>query len=85
MWWPKQEHLTTETAESNLVTALITDIRTKLKEAVSIAKAAKSCAVNGGADRAVRVLMDFEGFAHEAQDLLRATLTVKRNLLSEIR
>jgi len=72
-------------AENNLVTTLITEIRTKLEEAVSIAKAAESCAINGGVNRAVPILMEFEGLAHEAQDLLRATLTIKRNLLSEIR
>jgi hypothetical protein len=27
--------------------------------------------------------MDFEGLGHEAQDLFRAGLTIKRNLLAE--
>jgi len=75
----------TESAENKLVAALITDIRTKLEEAVSIAKAAESCALNGSVNRAVQVLMEFEGFTHEAQDLFKATLTIKRNHLSEIR
>jgi hypothetical protein len=74
-----------DTAENKLVTTLIIEIRTKLEEAVTIAKAAESCAINGSINRAVPILTEFEDLAHEAQDLLRATLTIKRNLLSEIR
>jgi hypothetical protein len=53
----------TDIAENNIVAALITDIRTKLEEAVSIAKAAESCAIDGNVNRAMPILMEFEGLA----------------------
>jgi hypothetical protein len=34
-------------------------------------------------DRAVQNLMDFEGLVHEARDLFKAALTIKRNLFAE--
>ena len=52
----------TDIGENNLVTALITEIRTKLEEAASIAKAAESCALHGSVNRAVQIMMEFDGF-----------------------
>ncbi|WP_245259279.1 hypothetical protein [Afipia clevelandensis] len=63
--------------------ALVTEIRGKLEETLSIAKAAESCARDGSVDRAVQILMDFEGLVHEARDLFKAALTIKRNLFAE--
>ena len=54
-----------------------------MEETVSIAKAAKGCALDGNIGRSVQILTDFEGLAHEAQDLFRAVLAIKRNLLAE--
>jgi hypothetical protein len=68
----------------HVVTALITNIRSNLEEALSIVKAAESCAVDGNTNRSIQVLMDFEIFLHESQDLFRAALAIKRNFLTEI-
>lgn len=72
----------TDTPEHHVVAALISEVRSKLEEAHSIAKAAEICARTGNVSRAVQILMDFEGLAHEAQDLFRATLAIKHSLLS---
>jgi len=61
--------------------ALIAKVRNKSEEAASIAKAAQSCAESGNSMHAVQILMDFEGLAHEAQDLFKAALAIKRHLL----
>lgn len=66
---------------NHLLPAMIGEIRDKLDEAVSIARAAESCASDGNVDRAVQILMDFEPLGHEAQDLFRAALALKRHLL----
>jgi hypothetical protein len=73
----------TDMPASNDVTSLIKDIRCKLEEAVSIAKAAESCALDGSVDRALQILTDFEGLVHEARDLFKAALTIKCNLFAE--
>lgn len=68
---------------NHIVTTLVSTIRSKLEEALSIVKAAETCALNGSANRSVQVLMDFEGLVNESQDLFRAALTIKHNLLAE--
>jgi hypothetical protein len=73
----------TDVAANSVVATLVTEIRDKLEEALSIAKAAESCARDGSTDRAVQILMDFESLMHEARDLFKAALTIKRNLLAE--
>ena len=73
----------TDVAANNVVAALVTEIRSKLEEALSIAKAAESCALDGSMDRAVQILMDFEGLMHEARDLFKAALTIKRDVFAE--
>ncbi len=73
----------TDTPEHHVVAALISEVRSKLEEAHSIAKAAEICARTGNVSRAVQILADFEGLGHEAQDLFRAALAIKRSLLDE--
>ena len=73
----------TDAAANNVVATLVTEVRGKLEEALSIAKAAESCARDGSVDRAVQILMDFEGLVHEARELFKAALTIKRNLFAE--
>jgi uncharacterized protein YeaC (DUF1315 family) len=73
----------TDSPENHVVAALVSEVRAKLEEAVSIAKAAEGCALDGNISRSVQILMDFEGLAHEAQDLFRAALAIKRSLLDE--
>ena len=65
------------------ICALITDVRSRLDEAAGIAKAAESCAESGNVVYAVQILMDFEGLAHDAQDLFKAALTIRRHLLPD--
>lgn len=73
----------TDTPENHVVSALVSEVRSKLEEAHSIAQAAEICARAGNVNRSVQILMDFEGLAHEAQDLFKATLAIKRSLLDE--
>lgn len=69
---------TAETA----ICALIAEIHDRLEEVDAIVKAATGLAKRGKATHALRVLMDFEGPSHEAHDLFRAALTIKRHLLA---
>ncbi len=73
----------TDIPENHVVAALVSEVRAKLEEAHSIAQAAEICARAGNVSRSVQILMDFEGLAHEAQDLFRAALAIKRSLLAE--
>ena len=73
----------TEIPEKHVVAALISEVRAKLEEAHSIAQAAEICARASNVSRAVQILADFEGLGHEAQDLFRAALAIKRSLLAE--
>jgi hypothetical protein len=70
-----------ENAAETVICAIIGEVRNKLDQASSIAKAAQSCAESGNAVHAIQILMDFEGLAHDAQDFFRAALTIKRNML----
>jgi hypothetical protein len=62
---PHKEH--TDDRCRRVVAALVTEIRGKLEETLSIAQAAESCALDGSVDRAVQILMNFEGLVHEAR------------------
>ncbi|WP_024577604.1 MULTISPECIES: hypothetical protein [unclassified Afipia] len=73
----------TDNPENHVVAALVSEVRAKLEEAHSIAQAAEICARAGNVSRSVQILMDFEGLAHEAQDLFRAALAIKHSLLAE--
>lgn len=68
---------------NGLTFELIGQVRHKLDQAASIAKAAESCAQSGNAEHAIQILMDYEGLAHEARDLFRAALVIKRTFLIE--
>lgn len=72
----------TDHPENHVAAALVSEVRTKLEEAHSIAQAAEICARAGNVNRSVQILMDFEGLAHEAQDLFKTVLAIKRNLLT---
>lgn len=73
----------TDMSTDHIVIALIIEIHRKLEEALSIVKAAETCALDGSANRSVQILMDCEGLIHESQSLFRATLTIKNNLLPD--
>jgi len=65
------------------ICALITDARSRLDQAAAIAKAAESCAESDNPVHAVQILTDFEGLAHDAQDLFKAALMIRRHLLAD--
>mgnify|MGYP007115646631 CR=1 FL=1 len=54
----------------HVVTALITNIRSNLEETLSIAKAAKNCAVNGNKHHSIKVLVNFESLIHESMPMI---------------
>jgi hypothetical protein len=73
----------TDMPANKVVTSLIKDIRRKPEEALSITKAAESCALDDNINHSVQILIDFKGLGHEAQDLFKAALTIQRSLLAE--
>lgn len=78
MWCPKQESHGQYSGSF-----IITGIRSKLEEALSIVKAAETCAIDRSMSRSVDVLMDFESLVNECQDLFKAALTIRQNLLAD--
>lgn len=73
----------TDMSTDHIVIALIIEIRRKLEEALSIVRAAQTCALDGSVNRSVQILMNCEGLIHESQSLFRATLTIKDSLLPD--
>jgi hypothetical protein len=57
---------------------LLTEIHTKLNEAVRIAKAAEACALAGSVGEGVTVSMDIEQLIYEADHLLGAASLLHR-------
>jgi hypothetical protein len=57
---------------------LLTEIHTKLNEAVRIAKAAEACALAGSVAEGVTVSMDIEQLFYEADHLLGAASLLNR-------
>jgi hypothetical protein len=70
-------------AAGTTIYALIANARSRLDQAAGIAKAAESCAESGNPAHAVQILMDFEGLAHDAQDLFKAALAIRRHPLPD--
>lgn len=77
---PVTELQTIETVNRILPT-MIEEIRDRLDEALSIARAAESCATDGNVDRAMQILMDAEPLYLDAHDLFKAALTLRRHVL----
>lgn len=65
-----------------VICTLINKVHERMEEADAIVKAAIGLAKRGKSKHALRVLMDFEGPTHDAQDLFRAALTINRHLLA---
>lgn len=57
---------------------LLTEIRTRLDQAASIARAACTCADGGNVDKAVEIVLDVEQLTYEAGNLLNAASTLNR-------
>jgi hypothetical protein len=60
------------------IKVLLTEIHTKLNEAVRIAKAAEACALAGSVAEGVTVSMDIEQLIYEADHLLAAASLLNR-------
>jgi hypothetical protein len=56
----------------------IGELRQRLDEAASIAKAAQACAEAGNLDKAIQIALDVEQLIYEATTLLNAASLIKR-------
>ena len=71
-----------EKAAAQVINELIDRVYQRHEEAGAIVAAAQLLAKRGKADRAIKVLMDFEGPTHDALELFKAALSIERELLS---
>jgi hypothetical protein len=71
------------TAADTVTKALLANIHRKLREAVSIAKAAEVCAESGNMQTAVKMIMDIEDPTYKANLMLSAALLIRNDLLDE--
>ena len=58
------------------------EIRQRLDEAASIAKAAQVCAEGGNVSKAIEIVLDVEQLSYESANLLNAATTLNR--MSEV-
>ncbi len=72
-----------QAAADAVVKTFLHHIQRDLQEAASIAKAAEVCAASGNLKAAVRMVMDFEDPAHRAQQMLQATLLIRREFTDD--
>ena len=60
------------------ISAFLEEIRRRLDEAASIAKAAEVCAARGNISKAVEIILDVEQLSYETASLLNAASTLNR-------
>lgn len=66
-------------SQSNLIVhEILSEIRKQLDEAVTIAKAAETCAANGHIDRAVEMSFAIEDLLHYTNSLFQAEAAIAR-------
>ena len=70
-----------EKAATKVIGALIERVQLCHAEAGLVLEAANTFAKRGKIDRALKTLMDFEGPTHNALDLFKTALTIKREFL----
>jgi hypothetical protein len=58
--------------------ACLREMRERLEEAISIAKAAEACAENGNTDKAIQIALDIEQLIYEVNTLLNAASMINR-------
>ena len=58
--------------------AYLKQMRERLEEASSIAKAAEACAENGNTDKAIQIALDIEQLIYEVNTLLNAASMINR-------
>jgi len=66
------------TIAETAIKVCLKEIRTRLEEAASIAKAADACAEAGNPDKGVGVALDIEQLVYEATRLLDAASLINR-------
>lgn len=72
------------TAADQVVKAFIINIDQTLNEAAGIAKAALVCAETGNLATAVKMAMEIEDPAYRAQQMLKAMLLIRGELLGDV-
>jgi hypothetical protein len=72
-----------QAAYDTVVKTFLHHIQRDLQEAASIAKAAEVCAASGNLQAAVRMVMGFEDPAHRAEEMFKAVLLIRRELMDD--
>jgi hypothetical protein len=76
--WPKEApHMDAHTTEITLK-AFLKEMRERLEQATSIAKAAEACAENGNTEKAIEIVLDLEQLIYEVNTLLNAASMINR-------
>ena len=65
---------TVETA----IKAYLTEMRLRLDQATSIAKAAEACALSGNVEKAIEIVLDVEQITYEVNTFLNAASLIHR-------
>jgi hypothetical protein len=65
-------------ATTTTINACLREIRQRLEEASSIAKAAEACSLAGNTGKGVEVVLDVEQLVYEVNTLLNAASLMKR-------
>jgi hypothetical protein len=61
-----------------MLKASLREIRERLEQAASIAKAAEACAESGNLDKAIEIALDIEQLIYEVNTFLNAASMIKR-------
>ena len=60
------------------IKAYLTEMRSRLEEAASIAKAAEACALSGHVEKGIEVALDIEQIVYEVNTFLNAASMINR-------
>jgi hypothetical protein len=60
------------------IKAYLTEMRSRLEKAASIARAAEACAISGNVEKGVEVALDIEQIAYEVNTFLNAASMINR-------
>jgi hypothetical protein len=60
------------------IKAYLKEMRERLEQATSIAKAAEACAENGNTEKGIEIALDLEQLIYEVNTLLNAASLLKR-------
>ena len=77
-----REHPMVEKAANKVIGALIQHVQQRHADAGVVLEAANTFVKPSKIDPALKTLMDFEGPTHDALDLFKVALTIKRELLA---